>query len=68
VSITAVIPFLGAWLGAVPAVLVAFSISSGTVVLTAAAFLAIQQNEGNLLTPRIQGQTIRVPSVVVFLA
>src|SRR5690606_32757656 len=68
VSITAVIPYLGAWLGAVPAVLVAFSISPGTVALTAAAFLAIQQIEGNLLTPRIQGQTIRVPSVVVFLS
>src|SRR3546814_3441272 len=35
VSITAVIPFLGAWLGAVPALLVAFSISPTAMVLTA---------------------------------
>lgn len=67
VSITAVIPYLGPWIGAVPAVLVAFSISPSTVVLTALVFLLIQQIEGNLLTPRIQGQTIRVPSVIVFL-
>lgn len=68
VSITAVIPYLGAWLGAIPALLVAVSISPAAVVLTAAAFLAIQQLEGNFLTPRIQGQTIGVPSMIVFLA
>jgi len=68
VSVTAVIPYLGAWLGAIPALFVAFSVSPTAVVLTAIVFLAIQQLEGNVLTPRIQGQTIRVPSVVVFLA
>src|SRR3954464_3951502 len=39
VSITAVIPYLGAWLGAIPALLVAFSISPGTAALTAILFL-----------------------------
>ena len=68
VSITAVIPYLGAWLGAVPAAIVAFSISPTAVVLTALVFLVIQQLEGNFLTPRIQGQTIKVPSIIVFLA
>ncbi|RDI52253.1 AI-2E family transporter [Microvirga subterranea] len=67
VSITAVIPYLGAWLGAIPALLVAFSISSTAAVLTGILFLAIQQLEGNVLTPRIQAQTIKVPSVLVFL-
>jgi predicted PurR-regulated permease PerM len=67
VSITAVIPYLGAWLGAIPALLVAFSISSSAAVLTGLLFLAIQQLEGNILTPRIQAQTIKVPSVLVFL-
>jgi len=37
-------------------------------VLTALVFLVIQQREGNVLTPRIQGQTIKVPSFYVFLA
>jgi predicted PurR-regulated permease PerM len=58
---------LGAWLGAVPAVLVAFSISPTAVMLTALVFLVIEQVEGNFLTPRIQGQTIKVPSIIVFL-
>lgn len=67
VSITAVIPYLGAWIGAVPALLVAFSISPSAAVLTGLLFLAIQQLEGNVLTPRIQAQTIKVPSVLIFL-
>ena len=68
VSITAVVPFIGAWIGAVPAVLVAASISWNAVILTAAVFLAIQQIEGNFLTPRIQSQATRAPSILVFLA
>lgn len=67
VSITAVIPYLGAWIGAIPALLVAFSISPATAALTGILFLAIQQLEGNVLTPRIQAQTIKVPAVLVFL-
>jgi predicted PurR-regulated permease PerM len=51
VSITAVIPYLGAWLGAIPALLVAFTISPSTAALTGLLFLAIQQLEGNVLTP-----------------
>jgi predicted PurR-regulated permease PerM len=67
VSITAVIPYLGAWLGAVPALLVAFSVSAEAAVYTALLFLVIQQFEGNVLTPRIQAQTIQMPAVLVFL-
>lgn len=68
VSITAVIPFIGPWIGAIPAVLVALSVSTTAVVLTALTFLAIQQLEGNILTPRIQGQTVGVPALIIFLA
>lgn len=68
VSVTAVIPYLGAWLGAIPAVVVAFSVSWTAVVLTALTFLVIQQLEGNVLTPKIQGETLDVPAIIVFLA
>lgn len=67
VSVTAVVPFLGAWIGAIPAVLLAFSVSPTTALLTALLFLAIQQLEGNVLTPRIQGQAVRVHPILVFL-
>jgi predicted PurR-regulated permease PerM len=68
VSVTALIPYIGAWIGAVPAVLLALSISPTKALLTALLFLAIQQLEGNVLTPRIQGQAVRVHPVLVFLA
>ena len=67
VSLTAVIPYLGAWLGAIPAVLVALTISPGKAVLTALLYLIIQQLEGNVLQPRIQGQAINMPSILIFL-
>jgi predicted PurR-regulated permease PerM len=64
VSVAAVIPYLGAWLSAIPAVIVALTVSPTTALL----FLGIQQLEGNFLTPRIQGNTLRVHPVLVFLA
>ena len=68
VAITALIPFLGAILGAIPAVLLALSVSPMTALITAVLFLIIQQLEGNVLTPRIQGQAVRVHPVIIFLA
>jgi predicted PurR-regulated permease PerM len=68
VSVTALVPFLGAWLGAVPAVLLALSVSPTRALLTAGLFLLIQQLEGNVLTPRIQSEAVRVHPILVFLA
>lgn len=68
VAATALIPYLGAWIGGVPAVLLALSVSPTTALLTAGLFLVIQQLEGNVLTPRIQGQAVRVHPVIIFLA
>jgi predicted PurR-regulated permease PerM len=68
VSVAAVIPYLGAWLSAIPAVLVALTVSPTTALLTALLFLGIQQLERNFLTPKIQGDTLRVHPILVFLA
>lgn len=69
VSVTAVIPYLGAFLGAVPALLVALAFGGPTdALLTALLFLGVQQLEGNFLTPKIQGDTLRVHPILVFLA
>lgn len=67
VSLTAVIPYLGAWLGAVPAVVLGFTVSPTVGILTALLFLIIQQLEGNVLTPRIQGEAVNLPSIVIFV-
>jgi len=68
VSLTALIPYIGAWLGAIPAVIVAFTVSPTAVILTVIVFVVIQQLEGNFLMPKIQGQSLHVHPVLVFLA
>ena len=75
VSITAIIPYLGAFLGGIPAVLMAlvfgssvFESNTTTAILTVVAYVLIQQFEGNFLTPRIQGQALSVHPIVVLLA
>jgi predicted PurR-regulated permease PerM len=69
VSLTAIIPYLGAFLGAIPAIAVALIFKSPTTaVLTVVAYVLIQQLEGNFLTPRIQGQALHVHPIIVLLA
>jgi predicted PurR-regulated permease PerM len=65
---TGVLPYVGAWLGAIPAVILALFVSPWTAVLTALGYLAIQQLEGNVLTPRIQGEAVKVHPLLVFVA
>ncbi len=67
-SVTAILPYIGAFLGAIPAVIIALFVSPLTALLTALLFLIINQIEGNFLTPRIQGQAVRVHPILVFLA
>ena len=68
VALTGIIPYLGAWIGAIPAVLLALSVSPTRALMTAVLFLLIQQLEGNVLTPRIQSEAVRVHPILVFLA
>jgi predicted PurR-regulated permease PerM len=69
VSLAAIIPYLGAFLGGIPAVVIALIFTSPTTaVLTVIVYIAIQQLEGNFLTPRIQGRAVQVHPIVVLLA
>jgi predicted PurR-regulated permease PerM len=75
VSLTAIIPYLGPFLGGIPAVVVALTFQSSTfeshtttAILTVVAYVLIQQFEGNFLTPRIQGQALHVHPIIVLLA
>lgn len=76
VSLTAIIPYIGAWLGAIPAVALALVFGSSylplnhytVALITVVIFFLIQQLEGNFLTPRIQGEALQVHPILVFLA
>ena len=68
VAVTAILPYIGAWLGAIPAITIAAFISPKMAILTVLVYVGIQQLEGNVLTPRIQGDALRVHPILVFLA
>ncbi len=67
-SITAVLPYIGAFLGAIPSVLIALTISWETAAVVALLYLAINQLEGNLITPRIQGGAVHVHPLLIFVS
>jgi predicted PurR-regulated permease PerM len=62
------VPFLGPILGAVPALIFAFTMDVQTVLWTLGVVLAIQQIEGNVITPFIQKRAVAMPPVVVLFA
>jgi predicted PurR-regulated permease PerM len=67
-SVTAILPYIGAFLGAIPAVLIALTVSWETAAVVALLYVAINQIEGNLITPRIQGGAIRVHPLLIFVS
>lgn len=62
------IPFLGPLLAAVPALAIAVSESPSLAISVAALYLAIQQAEGNLITPLVQQRWVRLPPAVTLFS
>lgn len=68
VGVTELIPVLGAFLGAVPAVILALVNSPTEALIVAVLFLVAQQLEGNILVPRIMGGSVGVHPLWVMFA
>ena len=67
-GVTNFIPYLGPFLGAIPAVIFAFTMDTDTIIWTVAAIVVIQQIEGNILTPLIQDRMVLMPAVLVLFS
>ena len=67
-GVTNVVPFLGAFAGAVPAVLLAATDSMSTLLWTGLLFLVIQQVESNVVTPLVQRRMVDLPPGLVIFA
>src|SRR6185437_2506401 len=66
-GVTELIPYVGPWLGAIPAVLYALVQHPLSALWVAALFLGIQQLEGHLVVPKVMGRTLRLhPLLVIF--
>lgn len=67
VGLTEFIPVIGAFLGAIPAVAVALLVNPIQGLIVAALFLIAQQIEGNLLVPKVIGDSVNLhPLWVLF--
>lgn len=67
-SLGAIIPYIGSYVGGVPATIVGFTVSPTVGIVTALTYVVINFIDGNLIAPRVQGQAIRVPPLMIFLA
>jgi len=63
-----IIPYLGPWLAAIPAVIVTFSDSFTKVILVAVLYLIIQQLENNLIVPKLMHKMVGLNPIVVIMA
>lgn len=67
VGLTEFIPVIGAFLGAIPAVAIALLVNPLQGLIVAALFLIAQQIEGNLLVPKVIGDSVNLhPLWVLF--
>lgn len=66
-TVTAILPYIGAFIAAVPAILMALTINWQTAVAVALLYLAINQIEGNLITPNLQGNAVKVHPILIFV-
>jgi predicted PurR-regulated permease PerM len=64
-ALVEVIPIAGPLIGAIPAVLLATSISVETALLTVLVYAVIQGLEGNVLVPLVMRNSVGVPPFVV---
>ena len=66
-ALTDIIPYFGPYIGAIPAVIVGFTISPITGICCIAAILVVQLLENNFYQPLIMGHTMRLHPVTIML-
>lgn len=67
-GITNIIPYIGPYIGAVPALIVAFSQSTGVGIAILIVIFIVQGVEGNLLQPIVMSRTMKLSPVTVIIA
>lgn len=67
-GITALIPYLGPFIGAVPAILVGLASGPLTALIVAGVYFLISNVILNFVYPKIVGDAVRLPPILVILA
>lgn len=63
-----IIPLIGAFIATIPPVVAAFEESSTKAIIVLALLLAYQQFEDRYFAPRVYGQTLNLPPIIVLIA
>ncbi|CQR46931.1 AI-2 transport protein TqsA [Paraliobacillus sp. PM-2] len=66
-AVTNIIPYFGPIIGALPAIIIAFTISTKQVIYVALGVVFIQIIEGNLLSPYIVGKSVHLHPILIIL-
>jgi predicted PurR-regulated permease PerM len=67
VGVMELIPYLGPWLGAIPAAIYALVVDPISVIWVTILFLLIHQVEGHIVVPNVMGSALRLhPLLVIF--
>lgn len=66
-ALTDVIPYFGPYIGAIPAVIVGFTVSPLTGILVIISILIVQAIENNLYQPLIMGHTMKLHPVTIMI-
>ena len=68
IGITNVIPYFGPVIGAIPAMLIAATMSVKMIVIVIVIILLLQFLEGNILSPLIVGKSLHIHPIVIMFA
>jgi predicted PurR-regulated permease PerM len=67
-ALAEIVPYLGPFIGAVPAILVALSQGAGPTMWVAGAYLCIHLIEGYFIAPMLQRRFVRIPPALALIA
>jgi len=68
VSITDIIPYLGPFIGAAPAVIVGLTISWKTTIIVLVINMTIQTLEGNVISPQVVGRKLNIHPLLIIIS
>jgi predicted PurR-regulated permease PerM len=68
VALTNIIPYVGPFIGAAPALFMALGVSTAMLVKVLVVNLIVQQLEGNVFSPWIMGRTMKLHPLLILLA
>lgn len=66
-GVLGLIPIIGAFIGAVPGLLVTLATDPGKLVWVALLYIVVQLIESNIISPRIQGSAVRLHPIFIMM-